>query len=218
MNSFAAYAAQNAQLNASALPSAKEALLHELQLGEQLNECISQTRRADFSLMLAMLAPDVREQSQFLLPKSVNTALEKNELNQNAKLRLYFQLPPEAPLALKSNDEIALFNQAELIEKNNIATLHLTNSMNPKPLAFRDNPKHIESNVITNTSLYCQLQHAKRLELLDSKVKESSNSTNQNEPSSIDPSFEALNKALNFNAKGWLKGIEDSLVKAPLIA
>ena len=50
--------------------SSTNVLLHELQLGEQLNESVEQTRRADFSLMLAMLAEDVREQSQFLLPKT----------------------------------------------------------------------------------------------------------------------------------------------------
>ena len=36
--------------------SSTDVLLHELQLGEQLNESVVQTRRADFSLMLAMLA------------------------------------------------------------------------------------------------------------------------------------------------------------------
>ena len=55
--------------------SSASVLLHELQLGEQLNESVVQARRADFSLMLAMLTADVREQSQFLLPQAEETTV-----------------------------------------------------------------------------------------------------------------------------------------------
>jgi hypothetical protein len=172
------------------------ALLHELQLGEQLNESLSQTRRADFSLMLAMLAQDVREQSQFVLPP--NTEIEAVS-QDNIKLRAFFELPEKAPLALKNNEHITFFNQAEMLNENGLENLHLSNAMRPRPLAFRDDDKHIQSNVMSNTSLYCQIKHrqCKQEESLNSKV---------------------LNKPLSFNAKSWLKGIEETLIKAPLLA
>jgi hypothetical protein len=74
---------------------ASKPLLHELQLGEQLNECVHQSRRSDFSLMLAMLCDDVREQSQFILPKSApidGTSTDIKEVN-NKTLRKHFDLP-----------------------------------------------------------------------------------------------------------------------------
>jgi hypothetical protein len=187
---------QSAIKGVNDLPLTPKPLLHELQLGEQLNECISQTRRADFALMLAMLANDVREQSQFVLPESAETkSLEQNE----AKLRAFFDLPDKAPLALKNNEQINLFNQADLLNEVGLESLHLTNAMMPKPLAFRDDVKHIQTNIMTNTSFHCQLKHQVFTE-------------------EDNPNSQVLNKSLNFNAKEWLKGIETSLVKAPLIA
>ena len=37
-------------------------LVDELQLGQTLNQAISQGRRSEFSLLLAMLSPDVEDQ------------------------------------------------------------------------------------------------------------------------------------------------------------
>lgn len=197
VNSLAVDTAQQnaiAVVNDSSL--ANKALLHELQLGEQLNESLSQTRRADFSLMLAMLAQDVREQSQFALPPS---PVSKSKSLDNDKLRSFFDLPEEAPLALKNNEQISLFNQAEMVKEKGLENLHLSNAMIPKPLAFRNNAKHIQTNVISNTSFHCQLKHR--------QVNQGENITGQ-----------VLNKPLSFNAKQWLKGIEQTLVKAPLLA
>jgi len=174
------------------------ALLHELQLGEQLNESVVQTRRADFSLMLAMLAEDVREQSQFLLPKAEEpTPVDVN----NIALRKQFNLPDEAPLALSSPDGIKEFNQIQSIVDNDLATIHLANAMMPKPLAFRDDKKHIESQVLENTSLFTQLKHK--------QVKEINSASNDSD--------KPLSQPLNFNAKAWLDNIQQSLVKAPLL-
>jgi len=186
---------QSAKTAVGDLPAAS-ALLHELQLGEQLNESISQTRRADFALMLAMLAQDVREQSQFILPQNLETEAASQD---NAKLRAFFELPAKAPLALENNEQIHLFNQAEMLNDNGLENLHLSNAMKPMPLAFRDDDKHIQSNILSNTSLYCQTKHrqCEQEENVDAKV---------------------LNKPLSFNAKNWLKGIEETLVKAPLLA
>jgi hypothetical protein len=186
-------------------------LLHELQLGEQLNESVEQTRRADFSLMLAMLAEDVREQSQFLLPKSPEeTAVELS----NLALRKQFNLPDKAKLALTTPNEVNQFNQAHIIVDNDLANIHLTNAMMPKPLAFRDDNKHIESQVLENTSLFTQLKHKQAAEACQAHLNQLPQ--NQLDTTSIETD-KPLSQSLNFNAKAWLDGIQQSLVKAPLL-
>ena len=173
--------------------SSANILLHELQLGEQLNESVVETRRADFSLMLAMLADDVREQSQFLLPH----APEPIETDfTNLALRKQFNLPEQAPLALSSLDDVKQFNQAQTIADNDLATIHLANAMMAKPLAFRDDKKHIDTQVLQNTSLFTQLKHKQTL------------TSDADNP---------LSKPLTFNAKAWLDGIQQAIIKAPLL-
>jgi len=191
--------------------SSTNVLLHELQLGEQLNESVEQTRRADFSLMLAMLAEDVREQSQFLLPKSEEeTAVELS----NLALRKQFNLPDKAKLALTTPNEVNQFNQAHTIVDNDLANVHLTNAMMPKPLAFRDDNKHIESQVLENTSLFTQLKHKQAAEACQAHLNQLPQ--NQLDTTSIETD-KPLSQSLNFNAKAWLDGIQQSLVKTPLL-
>ena len=180
-------------LNAQTVNS--EPLLHELQLGERLNECVHQSRRADFALMLAMLCDDVREQSQFVLPKNApidGTATDNAQVT-NQVLRKHFDLPAEAPLALKSIEQIKDFNQGQLVADQKLATLHLTNALLPKPLAFRNDNKHVNYEVLSNTTLVCQTKHAQEHENT------------------------VINKPLTMHAEGWLKAIQTSLVKSPLV-
>jgi len=163
-------------------------LIHELQLGEQLNESVHNERRSDFSLMLAMLTDDVRAHSQFKLPRSQTP--EKNI--STAQLRKEFQLPDEAPLALTDIAEISTFNQAELIAAKQLEHLRLVNTLNPKPLAFRDDVQHIDQQVLANTSLYCQQRHEKQ-------------------------TLEHTEQRAEFNAKAWLSAVQSTIVKAPLM-
>jgi len=202
---------QNATKIVNESSLASKALLHELQLGEQLNESLNQTRRADFALMLAMLAPDVREQSQFILPPASTT---KSPSQDNATLRAFFKLPDKAPLAIKNNEQINLYNQAEMLNEKGLENLHLSNAMIPRPLAFRDDVKHIQSNVMTNTSLHCQLRHS---QLKHSQLEHSQMMHDEDEQE-LKLTDQVLNKPLSFNAKQWLQGIEQALVKAPLLA
>jgi len=170
-------------------------LLHELQLGEQLNECVHQSRRSDFSLMLAMLCDDVREQSQFILPQTSSidgTSTEKDQITDQV-LRKHFDLPEEAPLALKNTDQINQYNQGQIIADNDLASLHLLNALMPKPLSFRNDKKHISSDILANTTLVCQEKHTHNQE------------------------GEVVNKPLNMHAEGWLKVIQNSLTQSSLI-
>jgi len=163
-------------------------LFHELQLGSELNKSIHSKRRADFSLMLAMLTEDVREHSQFFVPK---TTFKEREYSDEA-LRKAFQLPKKAPLALQNIDELEKLSQAHLVAKQQIATLHLQNVLSPPPLAFHDDPSHIPSDVLNDTSIHCQI-----------RVKQQKTS-DEKEPS--------LNAAAFFNAKSWLDNIQKSLI------
>ena len=163
-------------------------LVHELQLGEQLNESVHHERRSDFSLLLAMLTEDVRAHSQFTLPLS--QIPEKSTSSE--QLRKYFQLPDEAPLALKDVADISRYNQASLLEKQQLEDLRLANILSPKPLAFRDDVKHINQQVMTNTSLYCQQKHQ-------------------------DISLTKTQQRADFNAKAWLAAVQTTIVKAPLM-
>ena len=191
--------------------SSASALLHELQLGEQLNESVVQTRRADFSLMLAMLADDVREQSQFLLPQTPETTPADVT---NIALRKQFNLPEKPALALTTLDDVKQFNQVHNIVDNDLANIHLTNAMMPKPLAFRDDKKHIETQVLENTSLFTQLKYKQAAEVSQARINQSQE--NQLNLVSIEAD-KPLSQSLSFNAKAWLDGIQQSLVKAPLL-
>lgn len=187
--------------------AANNALLHELQLGKQLNHCVVETRRADFSLMLAMLAEDVREQSQFLVPKAP-VASEPDFTNK--ALRKEFNLPDKAPLALNSLDDIEQFNQVQTVVNEEIASLHLLNALQPKPLAFRDDKNHINSDVTNNMSLFTQLK------LKQAQAKQETVQTKVINEDVVNTD-KTLSEPLNFNAKAWLASIEESIVKAPLM-
>lgn len=164
-------------------------LIHELQLGEKLNESIHDARRSDFSLLLAMLTDDVREHSQFLLPATE----EDVESSSESQLRKAFNLPEPAPIALDSLDDIMLFNEASFVENNDLAHIKLVDSLTPKPIAFRDDKDHIPSDVMKNTSLYCQTKYK------------------QNNVSDV------LQKKMDFEASGWLKAIDHQIANDPLI-
>jgi len=165
-------------------------LVHELQLGEQLNESVHNKRRSDFSLMLAMLANDVRTHSQFLVPKTDET----EKTTTDATLRKELNLPPSEPLTITGLENVPDFNQANLIVENRQKDLHLYNALAPRPLAFRDDVQHIVYDVIANTSLYCQQQYKKDTAL-------------SKEP-----------QRLAFNAKAWLNTVQETIVKSPLFA
>ena len=205
-------AANNSAGQLAADFSSSTALLHELQLGEQLNESVVQSRRADFSLMLAMLAEDVREQSQFLLPQA-QQKLPADVTNRS--LRKQFNLPEEASLALSTLDELSQFNQVQAIVDNSLATLQLTNAMQPRPLAFRDDKKHINSNVLHNTSLFTQLKY-KQAALINQERDRLLQA--REEAEMVIKSDKPLSKPLTFNATAWLDNIQQSIIQAPLVS
>ena len=94
---------------------------------------------------------------------------------------------------MKNIEQVSQYNQSQLIANNDLVSIHLSNALSPKPLTFRDDHKHIASNILGNTSLTCQQKH-----------------TNAQQSS-------VLNKRMNMNAEGWLKALQTSLVKPSLV-
>lgn len=163
-------------------------LTHELQLGEQLNHCVHSDRRADFALMLAMLADDAREYSQFHLPKKAQDGREQPDY------RALFQLPAEQPLALESLDQIEQYYHADAVAEQRLADIKLKQALAPEPLAFRDDKTHIPHQVKTNTSLFCQQKQQQQ------------------------DKYKALTQDAGFNAKKWLDSINTAIVKQDIIS
>jgi ribosomal S4p-like protein len=169
-------------------------LFHELQLGSQLNQCVHSKRRADFSLMLAMLTDDVREHSQFFVP----TAAQKDREFSDDILRKAFQLPDKAPLGLKKLTDLNKFSQAELIKQQQLASLHLQNALVPLPLSFYNDKKHLDTKVLSDTSIHCQQRNQQQNQQKNNDKMESSTAS--------------FNKLAFFNAKAWLDNIQSSLI------
>ena len=89
-------------------------LTHELQLGEQLNESIHNNRRSDFSLMLAMLVDDVREQSQFKLPRTEDDSSSNDATDDLEPMRKLFSLGKAQALGLEAISDVEKFNEAPI--------------------------------------------------------------------------------------------------------
>lgn len=163
-------------------------LINEISLGNTLNQCVHAERRQDFSLMLAMLTQDAREFSEFMLPDS---SPENKSTDDNSQLREYFSLPKAQALALSNIEQVSSYNQADLVATPNMVNLHFLNALAPKPLAFRDDAKHINHDVFTNMSVHCQQRYLR-----------------QKNTSELQPT------KLSFNAKSWLKNVQESIVAA----
>lgn len=174
------------ELTLTNIESTTKPLLEEAQLGQRLNESVRKPMHSDFSLLLAMLVDDVRMHSQFQLPHE--DVVEPN-INDEG-LRRSFALPDKPSLALTDVAQISQFGQAEFVEKGLFSSMHLANILKEKPIAFRDDKQHIPSNVLENTSLYCQLKHQQSEALPKERKK--------------------------FDAKAWLQSLQNTVVNSPL--
>ncbi|MBL4909328.1 MAG: hypothetical protein JKX78_04760 [Alteromonadaceae bacterium] len=184
------------------LPHENAVLFHELQLGSELNECIHNERRADFILLLAMLTEDVREHSQFFVPK---TNVKERDYSDEA-LRKAFHLPNKAFLALQKSTDIEKLSQSKLIVDQQLATMHLQDALTPRPLAFRDDANYITSNILSDTNIHCQVKIQQKVYHEKKSTKKELNDKEQNSKET------SLNAAAFFNAKAWLDNIQNSLV------
>ena len=164
-------------------------LVNESQLGAQLNHCVHEKRRSDFSLMLAMLSQDVRDFSEF----QQDEEKKAEQINTDNDLRSFFELPDPEPLALKSLEDVPSFNQAATVESELFDDVRLSQCIAPKPLSFRDDKSYIPTQIKANLSL-CQ-QH--RL-------------AHQDEGSIASPQ--------PANVASWLKNVKTAMAKSASIS
>ncbi|WP_199611346.1 VC2046/SO_2500 family protein [Flocculibacter collagenilyticus] len=132
-----------------------EILVNEKQLGNKLNRSINEARREDFGLLLSMLSQDVLDQAVFSLP---HDDIEDNTLTED-KLRKQFGVAPARDFSTAESD-IALFNEvSNSFLKDGLSSAKLFMAVHPLPLALKDNPNKIDSDVINN----CELSVRKKL-------------------------------------------------------
>lgn len=169
--------------------STAQPLIEEAQLGTTLNQHVHSNKRSEFSLLLAMLTDDVRAFSQFNLPQSKTT--EKTVSDE--QLRKTFSLPEKQALAIKNLHDIRSYEQSALVNEGLLNTIKLQDCLKAKAIGFRDDKKHVPSEVMENTSLYCQLKHNK-------------NTVNQ------------LPEKREFDAVGFLNNVQETIVQSPFFA
>lgn len=132
-------------------------LTREDQLGGALAICVSAQRRADFSMLLAMLSQDALDFSQFHLPEEEQQESDKSE----SALKKELQIGPAQVLAPADFDMLIGQNNAQCLSQSSMTSLRLSHCLNPEPLAVRDDCKHIPLVVVDN----CELAVRNRLDM-----------------------------------------------------
>lgn len=124
-------------------------LVDELQLGQTLNQAISQGRRSEFSLLLAMLSPDVEDQPW--VADAQPTAVS------GIDWRRRFELPRAKPVeAHEASAERALAMASQLTQ-GGMASVRLLECLEPEPLTLKQ--FQLDSEVWNNLSPLAQEKH-----------------------------------------------------------
>jgi hypothetical protein len=131
-------------------------LTREDQLGTALSVSVTEQRRADFSMLLAMLSQDALDFSQFHLPES---SLQEADLSEQA-LKKELQIGPQRAFAPEQFDMLIGQSNARILNEGGMASLRLNDCLSPEPLAIRDDKKHVPLIVVDN----CELSVRKRFE------------------------------------------------------
>jgi predicted phage tail protein len=124
-------------------------IINEWQLNSKLNSALQRTQRADFSLYLSFLSPEVEEFAQFYTPDAVNIQL-KTDLYRRLGISV------ERKFAMAKEDVSLLFKQSEALQKGGLAQLKLASSLNSPPLTMHDDKKRLSADVWQNISLHCR--------------------------------------------------------------
>ncbi len=107
----------------------QQCLVDELQLGQGLNHALQQGHRAEFSLLLAMLSPDVQDQAWVHDEPQLEMATEE--------WRRRFTLPPIKPLEASVTSQERAVVLAEQLAAGGMAAVRLQECMQPEPLSLK---------------------------------------------------------------------------------
>lgn len=132
--------------------------IHEAELGNQLSHSVHESRRNDFSLMLAMLVDDIREHSQFHQPQT------QAEKPQDSELQLRRQLAVNTPAPM-SDEKLSYAHHAQAvnISQGRQDTMRLQNALAKAPLAQFDQPQRVTSKVLENVSGYSKSRYLEKV-------------------------------------------------------
>lgn len=108
----------------------KAHLINELQCGQHLGQAIQHHRRADFSLLLALLSQDVRD----------NTPVESVPAPDTKSLRDVFSLPQEQQLKSDQNSYLRGQTIATQFNQGGLTAARLQSYLAPDALAYL--PEH----------------------------------------------------------------------------
>ncbi|CAH0533908.1 hypothetical protein VST7929_01785 [Vibrio stylophorae] len=107
----------------------KTRLVNELQLGAQLNHAVHDGALRDFSLLLAMLSPDLFETLPF-------DQLE-TKVYDDATLRRQFELGPKRPLLNDGGESDYRPDVANAFHFAGLSSARLQDELTPQPLCYK---------------------------------------------------------------------------------
>ncbi|WP_422767353.1 VC2046/SO_2500 family protein [Photobacterium leiognathi subsp. mandapamensis] len=122
-------------------------LINEIQLGTGLNHAVESGRRADFSLMLALLSSELMEST----PQDTDQAPIQSE----QQLRAYFELPTPQPLTTSEHCYQRSAEQAKAFHEASIVSTRLLQGLQPTALTFPvENTKGLPEDIFHNLSVH----------------------------------------------------------------
>lgn len=116
-------------------------LINEVNLGTRLNHAVSDDRRGEFALLLAMLSDDARDMAQFNLPHSLK--------DTESRLHQQFELPQSQPL-LANIAEDAVTDNSAAFHQQGMSAFHLQQSLTPEALVIRGHESMAMNAVLNN--------------------------------------------------------------------
>jgi hypothetical protein len=138
-------------------------LINELQLGAQLNIAVTNGTRDKFNLLLSLLSSDVRDFSQFDLPKAKQGSLSEVELREG------LLLPAPQPLVNAGNSLQQAARISSAVHQKDLSGIRLQSLLNNEAILSRVSNITFDAEVIDNLSFLSQ-SRLKNADIQDKKL------------------------------------------------
>ncbi len=122
-------------------------LINEIQLGTNLNHAVEGGRRADFSLMLALLSSDLHE--------NIPVDTTPIETQSSQQLRAYFEIPASQPLTSTPLCYQRAAKQAQAFHQASLTSARLLAQLQPTALSYPpQQTKGLPEDLFHNLSIH----------------------------------------------------------------
>lgn len=122
-------------------------LINEIQLGTNLNHAVESGRRADFSLMLALLSSDLHE--------NIPVDTTPTETQSSQQLRAYFEIPASQPLTSTASCYQRSAEQAQAFHQASLTSTRLLAELQPTALCYPpQQTKGLPEDLFHNLSIH----------------------------------------------------------------